>query len=70
MVLGKLSVKIECPSLYERLTCDFKNANVQLIKGAIEKFNWEKSLEGKNVHDQIYSFNKIILNIFYNLIPY
>ena len=36
---------------------------------AIESSNWEKSFEGKNVLDQIYLFNKIILNIFYNFIP-
>ena len=34
---------------------------------AIEILNWEKSLEGKNVHDQVYLFNKIIPSIFNNL---
>ena len=40
--------------LYERLICDYKNANEQLINHAIESLDWKKSLEGKNVHDQVY----------------
>lgn len=37
---------------------DYKNANEQLISRVIESFNQEKSVEGKNVHDQVYLFNK------------
>ena len=50
--------------LYECYIWDYKNGNEQLIKGAIESLNWEKSFED----DQVYLFNKIILNIFHDFI--
>ena len=61
--------KIYYSLLYGRLIWGYKNANEQLINRAIESFNWEKSFEGKNIHDQIYLFIKIILSIFLNFIP-
>ena len=35
----------------------------------IGSFNWEKLFEGKNVRDQAYLFNEIILKIFSSFIP-
>ena len=69
IVFAKLSLKIEYLPLCEHLIYDYKNANEQLINRAIESFNWERSFESKNVHDQVYLFNKLILNIFHNFIP-
>ena len=40
----------------------------QTTNRAIESLNWEKSFEGKNVLDQVYLFNKIILKMFHNFI--
>ena len=53
IVFAKLNLKIEYPPLFERSIWDYKNANEQLINHAVESFNWEKSFEGKNVHDQV-----------------
>ena len=64
IVFAKPNLKIEYPRLYERLIWDYKYANEQMINRVIERFNWEKSFEGKNAHYQVYLFNKIILNIF------
>ena len=41
----------------------------QLFNRTIETFNWEKLLENKNVNEQLYLFNKTMLNIFHNFIP-
>ena len=59
-----MNLKIEYPPLYERLVWDYKKFNRR-----IEIFNWEKLLENKNVHEQLYVFNKTMLNIFHNFIP-
>lgn len=63
------NVKFEYPLLYEGLIWDYKRANIQLIHRTIENFNREKLFESKNVHGQVYLFNKIILNIFHKSIP-
>ena len=69
IVYAKLNLKIGYPSLYERLVWDYKKTNTQLLNCTIETFNWEKLLEYKNVHEQLYPFNMTMLNIFHNFIP-
>ena len=69
IVYAKLNLKIEYPPLYERLVWDYKKTNTQLLNRTIETFNWEKLLENKNVNEQLYLFNKTMLNIFHNFIP-
>ena len=69
IVHAKLNLKIEYYPLYERLVWNYKNTNIQLLNRTIETFNWEKLLENKNVNEQVYLFNKTMLNIFHNFIP-
>ena len=64
-----MNLKIEYPPLYERIVWDYKKVNTQLLNRTIETFNWEKLLENKNVNEQLYLFNKTMLNIFHNFIP-
>ena len=40
-----------------------------MLNRSIETFNWEKLLENKNFNEQLYLFNKTMLNIFHNFIP-
>ena len=63
-----MNLKIEYPPLYERLVRDYKNTNTLLLNRTIETFSWEKLLENKNVNEQLYLFNKTVLNIFHNFI--
>ena len=65
----KPSLKIEYPPLYELLIWSSKNATVQQINCATKSFTWDRSFTGKNDYDLLYSFNKIILNIFCHFIP-
>ena len=65
IVYAKLNLKIEYPSLYERLVWDYKKANTQLLNHTIKTFSWEKLLENKNANQQLYLFNKTMLNIFH-----
>ena len=68
VVYSKLNLNIEYPPLYKRLLWDNKNNNTQLFNHATETFNWEKLIENKNVIEQLYLFNKILLNSFHNFI--
>ena len=69
IVNAKLNLKVEYSRLYERLVWDYKKTNTQLLNGTTETINWEKLLENKNVNEQLYLFNKTMLNIFHNFIP-
>ena len=69
ILFAKLNLKVEYPPLYERLSWDYKNADIPSINRAIGIFDWGKSFEGINVHEQVHFFNKTILNIFHNYIP-
>ena len=66
---SKLNLKIDYPPLYERLVWDYKETNAELLNRRIETFNWEKLLENKNVNEQLYLFNKTMLNMFHKFIP-
>ena len=68
IVYANLNLKIEYPPLYERLVWDYKTTNTQLLNRTIETFNWEKLLENENADEQLYLFNKTMLNIFHNFI--
>ena len=69
IIFAKLDLRVEYPRLYQCLIWDYKNADIPLLNRAINIFDWRNSFEGKNVHEQVYVFNKIILNIFHNYIP-
>ena len=56
-------------NLYERLVWNYKKTNIQLLNRTIQTFNWDKLLENKNDNEQLYIFNKTMLNIFHNFIP-
>ena len=68
-IFPKLNLAVEYPPLYERLIWDDKNPDIPSINHIINIFDWGNPFEGKNVHEQVQFFNKIILNIFHNYIP-
>ena len=47
----------------------YQQANIDLIKRAIELFNWEKGLSNPDVIFIDFCFNETIMNIFENPIP-
>ena len=65
----KLNLKVECPPPYQRLVWNFKKSNNGAIKRAIELVNWNFIFSHKNVHEQVFIFNYILMNIFPNYIP-
>ena len=62
-------LNLEYPSPYEQLVWDYKNANTKAINKAIEGFNWEKSIRGKDIDAQARFFKKTVTNISHNYIP-
>ena len=48
---------------------NLKKSNNGAIKRAIELVNWNFIFSHKNVHEQVFIFNYILMNIFPNYIP-
>ena len=60
MVYAKVSLKVFSPPSYKREIWHYNRAQVNLIKGSIQHFDWE---------DQVELFDNTLLNIFRNFIP-
>ena len=69
IVYCKLDLKIVYPPPYQRHVWDFKRANIDSIRKAIKMIDWHFMLLNKNVHEQVYTFNTTMMNIFSNYIP-
>ena len=54
---------------YESLVWDYKRANNDAIINSINQADWELLFFNKNVHQQVYIFNKTLMNIFSDFIP-
>ena len=63
IVFATLNLKIEYRSIYGRLIWYYKSINEQMINHAIKNFNWDRWLEGKNVHDQVCLFNPLVFGV-------
>ena len=54
---------------YQRLVWDYKKVNPITIRKAIDEVNWERLFHGKNINEQVTSFNGTVLNFFKNYVP-
>ena len=70
IVFAKFNLTVFYPPPYKRLVWHYQQANTDLIKRAIELFDWEKSLSNLDVNKQVSVFNETIMNIFENFIPH
>ena len=70
IIFAKFNLKIYYPPPYLREVWHYKEANADLIKGAISNFNWEKAFSDTNINEKVSLFNKTILNILNNYIPH
>ena len=48
----------------------YKDANTELIRRAINEFNWQRAFLNTHVNEKVDIFNSTILNILSNLIPH
>ena len=63
-------MQIYYPPQYYRAVWHYKDADIELIRRAIDGFNWQKVFSNKNVNEKNDTFNKTILNILSNFIPH
>ena len=48
----------------------YKDANTELIRRAINEFNWQRAFLNPNVNEKVDIFNSTIPNILINFIPH
>ena len=69
IVFAKFNLTIIYAQSNKRLVWHYQQANTDLVKEAIELFDWEKSLSNLDVNKQISVLNETIMNIFEMLNP-
>ena len=67
----KLNLKIEYPPSYIRKIWNYNRAETYLVNPTIENCDcdWPSLFLGKNIHQEVETFNQTFLNIFHNFIP-
>ena len=64
------NLQIYYPPQYYRQVWHYNDTNTELIRRAVDQFNWQKSFLNKNVNEKVNIFNEKILNIVRNFIPH
>ena len=70
LVYAKFNLQIYYPPQNYREIWHYKDAGIELIRRAMDGFNWQKAFSSKNVNEKVDTFNKTILNILSNFIPH
>ena len=70
IVFAKFNLDIVYPPPYEREIWHYQKANIDLIKRAINSFDWENVFSNIDVHKKVSIFNQNIINILCNFIPH
>ena len=48
---------------------DYKKADANIIRNALDSVNWERLFDSKNINEQVIALNETILNVFRNYVP-
>ena len=70
IVYAKFNLEIIYPPPYLREVWHYKDANIELIRRAINGFNWTRAFSNTSVNEKVNIFNNTILNILSNFIPH
>ena len=70
IIFAKFHLDIVYPPPYEREIWHYQKANVDLIKRAINSFDWEKVFSNIDVDKMVYIFNQTIINILCDFVPH
>ena len=54
---------------YKRLIWDYKKADSEKIRKALDWVNWERLFNNKDVNTQVSILNVTVLNVFRNYVP-
>ena len=70
IVFANFNLKLYFPPPYLREVWYYKEVTADLIKQAINNFNWEKAFSNTNINENVSLFNKTILNVLNNYISH
>ena len=70
IIFAKSNLEIHYPPPYFRDVWHYQDANTDLIRRAIDMFDWDRAFVDTNVNEKAFILNKIILNILSNFIPH
>ena len=70
IIFPKFNLEIHYPPTYFREVWHYHDTNTDLIRRAIDIFDWDRTFVNTNVNEKVFILNKTILNILSNLIPY
>ena len=70
IVFAKFNLFIFYPPPYERTVWYYERANTELIRRAIDQFDWLRVLSNVNVDEKDYFFTKTLFHIIHNFIPH
>ena len=69
IVHSSFNLNISYPPPYQRLVWDYKKADSNNIRKALDSGNWERLFDQKAINAQVTAFNETILNVFRNYVP-
>ena len=69
VVFAKLNLSILYPPPYERTVWFYEKGNPELIRRAINKFDWIRALSNVSIDKKVCYFTETLLNIIHNFIP-
>ena len=70
IIYAKFNLKIQYPPPYTREVWHYQDSNNDLIRKAIDRFNWERVLDNQSVDEKVLTFNQTILNILSSFVPH
>ena len=69
IVHSSFNLNIYYPLPYQQLIWDYKKADANIIRKALDSVNWERLFDSKNINEQVIALNETILNVFRNYVP-
>ena len=69
IIFAKFNLEILFPPPYFRDVWHYQDANTDLIRRAIDMFDWDRAFVNTNVNEKVFILNKTVLNILSNFIP-
>ena len=70
IVFAKFNLKLCYPPPYARQVWHFKKEETNIIRRALNDFNWERTFLNTNVNKKVCIFKKSVLNVLSNFIPH
>ena len=69
IIYSTFNLNICYPPPYQQLVWDYKKADSNSIRKALDLVNWERLFDQKSIDGQIATFNDTVLNTFRNFVP-